>query len=464
MSSPLQYDDLQNAGSIVVVPVTISYKEGGAGMFSYHQLEKPVRWNSLSTFHSTGMRFLLDNMVIWSHSDAVRLALVLPAASVDSTALVPHSFSQSVLSIQHVAPHRVWEGAIASMMEHVATQRSVCTFRLLDNVLTASNSDFRLELAPEHWNDMLSTGVLSSLDIQGGVNHVVVNVASLRYEPIAGIAKGSADPLGHVDLSRISSLCKLTLMMWLRRNGWDHSDDLSSFMSGSQLLCNMNLNRPKSYFVALALANEILTKFPVHAETVPHIRHDLTASYYNSLLHLKSVDFHKLVSLMNEQQNGVAVCDKAFAELVPGTIDEEAAAPIVHELPALISQEQQDIHTLHINAIAVLGGNADNAVDLSKLVETHYQDHVFQVRFDNCSHSSGKQRVYIACPHDTHHACFKYSQVDLHASERHAVAWLCAWAHHCVPSQKGFSKEAHKTLVPSAAVLAEWLERVQISD
>ena len=72
----------------------------------------------------------------------------------------------------------------------------------------------------------------------------------------------------------------------------------------------------------------------------------------------------------------------------------------------------------------------------------------FAVHVDNCSHSSGKQRAYVACPVAHHAACFKYSIVERFPNVEKCACWLAAWARGAVDKDKKFTKEKHKTFQP----------------
>ena len=79
-----------------------------------------------------------------------------------------------------------------------------------------------------------------------------------------------------------------------------------------------------------------------------------------------------------------------------------------------------------------------------------------KVLFDNCSHQSGKQRCYIACPSPHHAACFKYSMVHLFLDDAAAAAWLMAWANHARNKPAAFTKCRHAAFKPSEDAVAQW--------
>ena len=80
---------------------------------------------------------------------------------------------------------------------------------------------------------------------------------------------------------------------------------------------------------------------------------------------------------------------------------------------------------------------------------------LLKVNLDNCSHASGIQRAYIACPMEHHKACFRYKSVHLMPSQRRLTAWLCCWALHAAPHGESFSKDDHKGHDPDDAAVDE---------
>ena len=84
------------------------------------------------------------------------------------------------------------------------------------------------------------------------------------------------------------------------------------------------------------------------------------------------------------------------------------------------------------------------------------------VHLDNCSHSSGKHRAYVAGPVKWHSACYKYSIVERFESLAHVSAWLTAWARYAATrSPADFSKEQHKAYVPSEEEWRALVPRMQ---
>lgn len=81
--------------------------------------------------------------------------------------------------------------------------------------------------------------------------------------------------------------------------------------------------------------------------------------------------------------------------------------------------------------------------------------------FDNCSHSSGKQRVYVRCPAHWHTACFRYAQVDKFESDVHAVATAICWAEHAKSQAETFSKADHKQYHPPDAAVRSMMRTIR---
>ena len=443
----VQFEDPKSKGSFVVVPLKPAAREGDTALFEYRSVGVPALWNFVETLTRSGMTRVWEDMVVWSHSDRARLALTFPHIGMGS------------LALRHEARHRIWEVAVGHMLDFNAEHPT-------------SNGRFLWEelipMGEEHLQDMIAAGIILEHPDSAGPNTYSVNMQSVQYDPHASVQHGTRDPLRHVDSNSLQRHCKLACMMHLSMKGWRDYPVLTDWAAGFPLQCNLSISRPKSYFVALALADSILAKFPIAEDIVPCIKHGMTASYYNALLNLQSRDFHKLIALMNGADNVLGISDRAFADIVPNCRDEDAEPlPVedrlaIADAPASISS-QIDIQTLHANAMAVLRGHAARDVDLSHVTHVDYEGHRFTVRFDNYSHSSGKQRCYISCPHKGHNACFKYRQCDGFESDLHATAWLMAWAHHALPQQGNFSKLDHKDWKPCEDMWQEWMHRVHLT-
>ena len=241
--------------------------------------------------------------------------------------------------------------------------------------------------------------------------------------------------------------------------GWRaHADEdaaLGYHASGDALVFDCGINRPKSYFAVLASIESILSKMEQCEDAVPVVYHGMTDSYYRALMSLSSrSDMLKLQGILDVTANVLTIKDNEFAVLLHGTGDEGDEPPVSEDLPALLDMPRpsdEDMRSLHRNAVAVLRGLPHHLVDMRTSYSAERDGHRIIVHFDNCSHSSGKQRCYVSCTHRLHQACFKYSIVDRFRSPQEAAAWLVLWAAHARHQPDSFTKDDHKRFAPADA-------------
>ncbi len=101
-------------------------------------------------------------------------------------------------------------------------------------------------------------------------------------------------------------------------------------------------------------------------------------------------------------------------------------------------------------ASSVLGVRAD-LVDIRSSHRAVVGGVECTAHFDNCSHSSGRQRCYIACKVRHHSACFRYATLDQFPNSEHAIAWLIAWKVKAIEAPDTFTKADHKKHQPTEA-------------
>ena len=119
-----------------------------------------------------------------------------------------------------------------------------------------------------------------------------------------------------------------------------------------------------------------------------------------------------------------------------------------------------DMAMMHRIAANVLRGIG--TADITSKWECDVGGIAITVHFDGCSHSSGKQRAYVACKGGDHSACFRYATVDRFPSEQECVATLACWSVEPKKRPKGWTKEDHKKIDPSNAEVAALLPSVRI--
>ena len=182
----------------------------------------------------------------------------------------------------------------------------------------------------------------------------------------------------------------------------------------------------------------------------------------------------KLQALLAGAENPCAIADKSFVELLKesGHMDSLEDEPVASEqggadpsevVRALADRPSHlaDLQFHHRNALAVLRGLPRGSVDLRSARASVRDGKKLVVAFDNCTHSSGKQRCYIRCAGKHHHACFKYSVVDRFENASEAACWLMAWAEHARDMPPAFTKKDHEKFVPTTGQVDSYRDLLQ---
>ena len=105
--------------------------------------------------------------------------------------------------------------------------------------------------------------------------------------------------------------------------------------------------RPKSYFIVLAVADEVLGRMAIQDDVMPVIFHNMTDSYYKALLNIrKAADFRKLFACLDDAADVGALKDSVFKDImVEAGVDvvqdaqagegAEEIVPLLDEAPAV---------------------------------------------------------------------------------------------------------------------------------
>ena len=213
----------------------------------------------------------------------------------------------------------------------------------------------------------------------------------------------------------------------------------------------------------------MLAKLAVDDAVLPLVYHGMPESYYKLLLRMGGPrDAKELLALLEGAPNPKMLSDQLFAQLLPaveavGNMQDADGLP--QNLPAMLDMPrdaaavQEDVARVHRMAAQVLRAIPADMIDFRSTMACSDGGFPVQAHFDNCSHSTGKQRGYVACPVAWHSACFKYTIVDKFESHKHAAAWLTAWARHAVSQTPDiFSKTDHGKFNPADEV---WQPLVQ---
>ena len=174
------------------------------------------------------------------------------------------------------------------------------------------------------------------------------------------------------------------------------------------------LGRSKWYHIALAQAHQILAKLPSaddHCMLITYHRNQ-PESYYKGLVML--TDAAKLSSLMrfaDQNTHNNKECELAVLSLIEDGKGASANDPSL-AVPALPAPDPEDCQSIHGVARQVLQCLPSSQVDISSRFHVRVEGRIFKLCFDSCSHASGKQREYVACPARHHTACFRYGIVE----------------------------------------------------
>ena len=167
-------------------------------------------------------------------------------------------------------------------------------------------------------------------------------------------------------------------------------------------------------------------------------------------------EFRKLTALLDETIDPKSIVKSSeFAALAnvnaiesdeSSDSDGDTFVPAPHML-ALPAPPPQDVWDARRIASAVLTGVF--SADQVSIAETRTKvvcGRELSIHLDNCSHSSGKQRIFCSCKHPRHNACHKYSILEAFDSTEQAFAWMAAWLEKSIidPAINKVQHLAHK--------------------
>ena len=132
----------------------------------------------------------------------------------------------------------------------------------------------------------------------------------------------------------------------------------------------------------------------------------------------------------------------------------DAVVPFVPSIPRSEAREQYSIAVSFARALLPTAMLPRYKVTTSAGVE-----HV--VMIDGCSHSSGRKRVYAACPlKRAHPACFRYRFIDSFPNLETAVASVAAWRDRASGAGNDFTRMDHYRCQVDPAVVADLIPRI----
>ena len=468
----LQYKDGEKAVRLGVVELQLGGALDGAGLFAEMDKSGVRQLDMYAAAAKHGTHSLLNQMVLWNFNEHAMLRVALPAAgNVGSQMLAltsgsGTSFSSGISLPSSTTVTAGWDEVVASVMRVAGGCGELCYVDAASLELRSFDESRSTAVDIQKLQDLILAGVLLSEETDFGEQAVRVNFSAVTWCGTAGLAQGTTSSISHVSGSTLQRRQhpKLTLMMLLSSRGWRPLAGRPAgkrYARGDELLYDVSPSRPKSYFQALALADQIFDRLAVLEADLPVIHHAMPSGYYQLLLGMKSAaDAKALHALMDKHGDPSAIRNEKFLELLEGedtsSSDGEVDEVIPRDLPMLLDiappaledPTAADIKHVHKVISQVLRAVPAAMVDIRSRWACRGIGH--QVHFDNASHSSGRQRAYITCPVAWHAACFRYTTVDLWESPAHAAAFLCCWADHATKQPRTWTKDNHTDFHPSA--------------
>ena len=150
---------------------------------------------------------------------------------------------------------------------------------------------------------------------------------------------------------------------------------------------------------------------------------------------------------------GGAVTSNKFQALLGENVDDAGGEPppqpraAIMPLPPL---DHEAVLATHKVAWQVVRAIPEKMVDITEQWTVKAGSKAVSVKLDNASHTSGHQRMYVACTFAAHRPCFRYAVVHKFPSIRHGVAELAAWAVEPSARPKDWSKAEHLAFSPAA--------------
>ena len=482
----LQHCALDKDASIGVVELQLGGRNAD-GTAIFGETDGGIRHiNLLRCAETAGVEQLLLGSVIWPEMVSATLKLMLPGAGKHAHGMLPlpalaeGRAAVAVSASKAGACSARWQATLSQILTFLGQEDEECSLDFSAGRMISLDSSRSEEVDGSVVQDLVSAGILHS-----GVNEfselkLRINYDSVTWCSTSGVRIGHMALTSHVRLDRLWKHPKLALMMHLSADGWLALDDKekdSHYEHGGAQLFVASHQRPKSYFAVLCVVDRVLQKLSIAEGTLPLVYHHMPDMYYRCLMSLstakqmlaltdilertedvRSLRDQEFKTLLSEEDGDSAVWDDGPDERDPTAFGVLA----LRDHPAGPGKANDaDIRRVHQIAQQVLKGIPAAMVDIRSRWRSVDEDRLGVVHFDNCSHSSGKQRAYISCPLSHHKACFRYTTVELHESPGHAAAYLCSWANYARDKPVTFTKEKHKNHNPSDADVATLLSSMR---
>lgn len=439
---------------IAVAPMAIRGRElDGSASFAAVAGDEFLHLDLLKLLMDVGADTFFRNMVIWDTEMGATPTLQVPSAATSSSSLMP-------LGIQGRAPR-------PALLQHNPAGR-LSTFDVIVRKLLASARSAECGGLPA-WRivegahppilDMQGAAVedVEVADLQGMVARsflctrrvgdmevVTIQPDAVLWNPRANVFEGTQSLTVPIAGRAVMDLSKMSALVLLHASGWSPgAHALEPYYPGGTKKYEFAISRAKAYFCALVQAEQIFDRFPMAAGTLPAIIHGMPDAYYRFLLSRNTLDLGKLQAMLDNATDVKAVVDtEEFKKLV---LADDASG----EAPRLALADREDLTAMRRIAVSALHGIPHSHVDISKRKFAIVDGERITVYFDNCSHQSGKPRIYGACRERTrHHGCFKYKFLHQFPSEEYATAWIALWVQYAVGKPE-LSKADHLRYDPT---------------
>ena len=472
----LQHDSSNKTACIGVMELQLGGREGDAAIFG-HCGTTILHLNLDEIARVVGIELLLTQMTLWPQRISSMLDFQLPAAGASQPAMLAITACSAVGAGETLPwsgrSTKGWDRLVSCIMAIMSNPEGdgQCFFDAIEGQLRCVGVEGGVDICVQTLTDMMNAGVLFGKENEIGEHQITINHDSIKWKATSGVEMGDRALTSHVDGANPGQHPKLSLMMHLCSKGWtpmladaDKTDKAAYFSRGDKLLFLAMETRPKSYFIVLCLSEPILNRLAVSDETLPLIYHSMPDAYYRLLLRLEGRKrVQALQDLLGAAPNVKALSDKDFKELLPEEIEEPpdddgwnlgllAVKDMVPVIGSMLPIDK-DIVQVHKMAKQVLSGVPASMVDFKSKWCRRFGPRDCSVHFDGFSHSSGRQRGWISCPHANHQACFKYVYVDSFESHRHCAAWLVEWSEHARAMPFVWTKYQHLAFRPA---LEEW--------
>jgi len=447
----LQFSTGSEGTTLGVVELVLGGRSGAEGLFPQDQHGEVMHLDLLKTLKQLGTKAFFGSFLVWAETQHSMLHLSLPSggnlsSQMRSLRMLGDVENASYLPARSLVT-REWDTVVANILQlqrhNNMSDQEGCYFDIVESCLRSQDSMHNTEVQAEMVLDLITSGVLKSTETEFGELLVSVNHQAVQWCHAAGLERGIIDIAGNIDLSAPRS--KLALMARLVSTGWRASalGDIGEYYAeGVDKVFELSTSRSKSYYAVMVLCDKILPRMAIDDSVLPAVYHGMTESYYKLLLRLRSRgDALALQALLDGAGQRRHLRDEHFAKLLPSSESKQAQQHfavdgIPENLPALLdrpvddSRAAQDIARVHRMAAQVLRARPSEMVDLRSTMRCADGLSRIDVHLDNCSHSSGKQRAYVACPVKWHSACYKYSIVERFENLAHVSAWLTAWGRY----------------------------------